>query len=155
MKTISMRQPWLWATLATNLASPKRIENREDKSSARQQMKRYRGPLLLHASAGCTRGECVEALEWMIGQGLISYRDWPGLKSVPRGGVCGRARVVGLITPDGDPYDFEAREAIARYKPDMRWHARGQWGHILADVEPLPFVPVKGMLGLFDVPMGP
>jgi hypothetical protein len=32
-----------------------------------------------------------------------------------------------------------------------RWYA-GVFALVLADVEPLPFIPWKGSLGLFDVP---
>jgi hypothetical protein len=32
----------------------------------------------------------------------------------------------------------------------LRWHIPSQWGHILADVEPLEHVPAKGSLGLWN-----
>jgi hypothetical protein len=147
-KALSGRQPWWWAILHAG----KRIENRLPESSARVQMRTHRGPLLLHASIGCVRLHLKTELAWMLDRGLITYEQWPGLDNVHRGGIIGRCRVVGLITPDGDPFDLEGRIAMETYKPDMRWHIPGQWGHVLADVEPLPFVPCGGALGLWSVP---
>jgi hypothetical protein len=166
VKALSGRQPW-WYWLLHG----KGIENRWPTSSAHVQMKAYRGPILLHASAGFgPRREFHEAcvsirhvadeLTWaafrdehldivMLVNGEAQFRP---RATILRGGIIGRACVAGLITPEGHPYREEGRLAIERLKPDMRWHAPGQWGHILADVEPLPFVPWKGALGLFDVP---
>jgi hypothetical protein len=166
VKALSGRQPfWYW------LFRGKSIENRFERSSAHRQLKSYREPFLLHASAGVgTQWEFSDACEFIRDTvtdevAWADFRDThldihlidgePQLlprRSLLRGGIVGRARVVGLITPDGNPWGLEGREAVERFRPDMRWHMRGQWGHILADVEPLPFVPYKGALVLFEVP---
>jgi hypothetical protein len=143
MKVLSGRQPWWWAIMATDLPSPKRIENRRWNTH-------YRGPILLHAAKGCTLDEVDDALHWMGNQGLLQrYEDWPGLHNVPRGGIVGRARIVDVIPPiDGMAPAFR----VAAYPPplDGRWHMHDQYGFVLEDVEPLPFYPCKGMLGLWE-----
>ena len=165
MKVLSGRQPW-WSSLLYG----KSIENRLEVSPAHRQLKVYREPFLLHASAGVgSRKEfsaaCVFIRERMgdrwhafrdtflelheVGEVQVQFRP---RATLPRGGIIGRARVVGLITPDGEPYGAEGRDAVDRYRPDLRWHMRGQWGHVLTDVEPLPFAPCKGALWLFDLP---
>lgn len=161
MKTLSGLQPWWFAIMHLG----KRIENRIDKSSAHRQMKTYREPLLLHASAGIGHlgefsGACdsirdvIDELTWarFRDEHLEMRKDgaWTPRRSLPRGGIVGRCRVVGLITPHGDPWKFEGIDAVKKYQPDMRWHIPGQWGHILADVQPLPFVACKGALGLWE-----
>lgn len=170
MKCLSGRQPW-W----TSLLYGKGIENRFEVSPAHKQLKAYREPFLLHASKGVgTQQEFDDAClfirermsesTWQVfrdsflwfsaGEGLRNGRRFRPGAALLRGGIIGRARVVGLITPDGQPYGDEGREAMARVNPDLRWHMRGQWGHILTDIEPLPFVPCKGALWLFDAPAG-
>ncbi len=164
MKALSGLEPWWTAILKWG----KRIENRVGASSAHKQLVRYRAPFLLHVSAGIgALGEFDAACSSI--RKIIDDSDWMAFRrehietrmrqhtlfyvpkaSLPRGGIVGRARVVGLIRPDGRPLDGEAERAIARLKPDMRWHIPGQWGHILDEVEPLPFVPCKGALGLWE-----
>lgn len=130
MKVLSGRQPWWWAILHAG----KRIENRRWNT-------KYRGPILLHAAAGYTSGEVVEALDWMMARELVKYPDWPGLESVPRGGIVGRARIVDVIQPGSMFYPDGV---------DRRWHMPEQYGFVLADVEPLQFFPCKGALGLWS-----
>lgn len=161
MKALSGLQPWWFAI--THLG--KRIENRVEQSPAHKQMRTYREPILLHASAGIGNraafSDACESVRRIVYQGSWNdfhhqYLDigadgiWSPRSHLPRGGIVGRARVVGLITPHGDPWKFEGIEAVKKYRPDMRWHIPGQWGHILADVEPLPFVACKGALGLWN-----
>lgn len=160
MKALSGMQPW-WDAI---LFMGKRIENRREESSAHRQMKSYREPLLLHASAGIgsfvaftdalsSIGALISDEQWgRLTSLLVSRKDrqWAPGPNMLRGGIVGRCRVVGLITPHGDPWKNEGIDAIAKYKPDMRWHIPGQWGHILADVEELPFRACKGALGLWE-----
>lgn len=142
MKILSGRQPWWFAIIHWN----KRIENRRTWSST------YRGPVLLHAAAGCTDEEMRSALEWMTATGVVARSEWAvgPLLDMPRGGVVGRARIVDLIPKR----TFESLGvAIAqRHGADLRWWDRDQNGFVLADVEPLPFIPWKGSLGLRDAP---
>lgn len=139
MRCLSMLQPWNWAVLHGG----KLIENRKWKTF-------FRGPILLHASKGCTKAYVDEATIWMrehIGVGVCASLALAG--PLPRGGIVGRARIVDVIPKGGLPPTF-----LAPRHPglDLRWHMPDQYGFVLADVEPLPFVPWPGSLGLFTVP---
>jgi hypothetical protein len=74
--------------------------------------------------------------------GVISSTHPATLGDMPRGGIVGRARIVDVVPPWCEGYPPGV---------DARWHMRDRYGFILADVEPLPFVPLKGSLGLFPV----
>lgn len=56
------------------------------------------------------------------------------MASLPRGGIVGRANLVDCVTKSDSPWFF------------------GPYGFVLEDVSPLPFVPMKGELGIFEVP---
>jgi len=152
VKVLSGRQPWWWAILHAG----KRVENRVWPT-------KYRGPILLHAAIGCTRHEYEEAVSWMVSRGLarspmcalgameeIALRVAdvdpatlpliPPLREMQRGGIVGRARILDLLPPSVD--------GTAR----APWHMSGQYGFVLTEVEPLPFIPCRGMLGLFTPP---
>lgn len=58
------------------------------------------------------------------------------------------ARIIDVIAP----MDEARAGALGMSGIDMRWWMPEQYGFIVADVEPLPFVPWKGALGLFKVP---
>lgn len=60
----------------------------------------------------------------------------PPLADLPRGGIVGRARLVDCVARHPSPWFF------------------GRYGLVLAEVESIPFTPLKGALGLFDVPEG-
>jgi hypothetical protein len=140
VKALSGRQPWWWAILHGG----KRIENRRWNTT-------YRGPILLHAAKGCTAVEYREALTWMIDADVLGCVVCPELEDaehLPRGGIVGRARIVDVIPPG----DAGHTNTVSTWGLDTRWHMKEQFGFVLADVEPLPFVPLKGALGLFEVP---
>lgn len=63
---------------------------------------------------------------------------FPRTEDLQRGGIVGAVRIVHCMRPT----------AILR----LQWHMEGQHGFLLADARPLPFVPMKGALGFFDVP---
>lgn len=165
MKALSVRQPWAWAILHAG----KPIENRSRKDGKMPAICRHRGPLLIHASAGCS---CVyhydaavelhragladattvaRARGFVIGPPTPGARPVPMLWNLPRGGIVGRAVAVGHVDPSGDYHIERLRSPKPIPDPDMRWHIPGHWGLILTDREPLPFVPWKGALGLFNV----
>lgn len=125
MKAISIRQPWAWAILHAG----KRIENRTRYWS-------HRGPVLLHASKGMTEREFEEAASFIW---RLSQRA-PTREELDRGGIVGRATIVGCVHESDKPWITE------RDKP---WFF-GPWGIVLDDVQPLPFHPCKGALGLFE-----
>lgn len=92
----------------------------------------YRGPILLHAAKGMTRDEYEECAEFAARLGL----DLPPAAKLPRGGIIGQASIVACVDRHDSPWFF------------------GPYGFVLDDVRPLPFTPLKGALGLFDVPEG-
>lgn len=148
MKTLSGRQPWWWAILHAG----KRVENR--RMIVRGVVRpptwhAYRGPILLHAAKGCTAHEFSFACNWMEQAGVVSTTHPMILDDLPRGGIVGRARIVDVITPQEDiPPSFRRPYAEG---VDGRWHMPEQYGFVLADVEPLPFYPCQGSLGLWEL----
>ena len=79
-----------------------------------------------------TRDEYEDCRDFAAGLGLIV----PPMADLPRGGIVGRAKLMDCVSRHPSPWFF------------------GPNGLVLADVEPLPFIPLKGALGLFDVPEG-
>ncbi len=139
MKALSGRQPWWWAILHAG----KRVENRVWNT-------KYRGPIILHAAMGCTVDEYEDALIWMENVGVIDHiSKAPPLKEMQRGGIVGRARIVDVILPSAGRID--PCNCARRCDVDGRWHMHDQYGFVLEDVEPLPFVPCKGALGIFEL----
>lgn len=125
MKALSTRQPWAW--LLAHAYKP--VENRT-------WVTHYRGPVLLHASQQMTRADYDACLLFIRGDERIRHLcdRVPQPADLERGGIVGRANLV----------------ACQR----QHWSAffTGPFGFVMADVKPLPFVPHKGALGLFDVP---
>lgn len=156
MKALSLTQPWAHAILHHG----KRIENREWKGCS------YRGPILLHASKsvgtradfddtcealldiGLTREDLLVFAQEHIANGPASADRWVPQATLQRGGIVGRARIADVLDPRRDGEEF--REVLSRGRQRRWW--MGGFALILADVEPLPFVPWRGELGLFEVP---
>lgn len=135
MKALSIRQPWAHAILFAG----KRIENRTWSTP-------FRGEFLIHAAKGCTEIEMQSAL-YSIRECLqhpVARERVPGpllvrgFVDAPRGGIVGRARLVDVLQPSETPTE--------------PWHAPGQYGFVLVDVEPLPFRPLLGARRFFEVP---
>lgn len=136
MRALSYRQPWAWALLHAG----KDIENRVWRRN-------LEGRVLIHASKGCTSREYTMALAFMHAAGVDLSRV-PQLRgfgsgALDRGGVVGVLTFTGVVLP---PHDGLIRGARAR------WHVPGQYGYEVWDARPLPFLPWKGALGVFDVP---
>jgi hypothetical protein len=149
VKALSGRQPWWWAILHAG----KRIENRVMVVRGRRcppTWHRYRGPILLHASKGCTKEYFRDACIWMEQAGVVPTTHPMTIDDMQRGGIIGRARIVGVIAPGDDAQAAAADADIPDL--DLRWWMRDQYGFVLVDVEPLPFVPYPGSLGLFEIP---
>ena len=125
MKAISIRQPWAWAILYAG----KDIENRSWTHN-------YRGPVLIHAGKKFDN----DGYAWLVEQALFNEQinltvdDIPTKKDFPTGGIVGRAVIKKMVRS-------------LSYSPWMF----GPWGWVLTNPEPLPFVPYRGQLGLFDV----
>jgi hypothetical protein len=132
----------------------KSVENRRLKWS-------YEGPIWLHEAVGGTRPEYEEACTWMESRRLAQRESHrvelgahlpilPPYEDIPRrGGIVGRARIVGRLDKHTG-----ARSSLALVGADYepRWWMADQHGYVLADVTAVPFVPLRGMLGLFTVP---
>jgi hypothetical protein len=160
---LSLRQPWAWAVLHLG----KVIENRKWCTD-------YRGPLLIHASATMKLDEdydaCAQACDDVFGIGHYL----PNAQDIARGGFVGRARLTGVVGKrpsrlpiSGNFLDHyppslrEPRLVVSPLAPHRlsvapwRWHFQEQYGFILEDIEPMPFVPSKGALGLYPVQADP
>lgn len=85
----------------------------------------YRGPLLLHAGLKPDR-----EFPWAWAERLCGQKLPP---SYPLGGIVGQAQLVDVVRQSNDP-----------------WFV-GPLGLVLADAQPLPFTPLRGQLGLFEV----
>jgi hypothetical protein len=125
MKAISIRQPWAHLILQGG----KDIENRKWST-------KYRGPILIHAAKAMTILEWAEADQFV--RGTVRYHAaieaFKGAYTAPRGGIIGSAVLSNVITQSHSP-----------------WFT-GPYGFVLTDLKPLPFRPLRGMLGLFEVP---
>lgn len=126
MKALSIRQPWAWLIAAGH----KDIENRTWRTS-------YRGPLLIHASQGMTMREYEETDAFLAFTHQIKHIRLPDPKELERGGIVGVADLVAVDPPSN------------RKSP---WHMEGCYGLYLRNARPLPFIPYKGQLSIFDVP---
>ncbi len=125
-KALSIRQPWAWAIINAG----KDVENREWHTT-------FRGPVCIHASKGMTKREWADAAYFMFrefgqmpaGADCTRPQNDPALE---RGGIVGVATITDCVRTSPSPWFF------------------GTWGFVLADVRPVPFIPVKGALGFFD-----
>ncbi|WP_406646950.1 ASCH domain-containing protein [Aliisedimentitalea scapharcae] len=122
-RALSIRQPWAWAILNAG----KDVENRPRRSH-------YRGPICLHASRYSSMKGFNEFVDFARG---MEPEDWPDGVWVPdpddfqRGGIIGTAEIVDCIEISNSPWFL------------------GPYGLVLRNVTPVPFIPVKGALGLF------
>lgn len=121
---ISIRQPWAWLILNAG----KDIENRDWKTE-------FRGNCLIHASKSGTRSDYNDAIDFLVDRGLdrLQY-DLPALEHLEKGGIVGSVEIVGCTDNSESP-----------------WFV-GEYGFVLRNPKPLPFVPCKGRLGFFNVP---
>lgn len=121
MKALSIRQPWAWLILNAG----KDIENRVWKTQ-------FRGPVLIHASAGMTISEYGMAALFVARQvhpGIVL----PTMADLPRGGIVGQVEITDCVDGSCSP-----------------WFC-GPYGFVLANPKPLPFKPCKGSLKFFEV----
>ena len=135
MKAISIRQPW--ASLI--IKAGKDIENRSWST-------RFRGRVLVHAAKGMTHDEHEDAIHFAVsaikadpknaGGGKIRTLREMGFafEDLQRGGIIGSVEIVDCVADSASP-----------------WFV-GEYGFVLRNPMPLPFVPFKGQLGFFDAP---
>jgi hypothetical protein len=122
MKALSIMQPWAWLIVNGH----KDIENRTWPT-------KYRGPILIHAGK-TVDSDCADELRG--GCHPVTGRRQSGF-SIPlrweTGGIVGEAEIADCITASDSP-----------------WFV-GRYGFVLRNARPLPFRPLRGKLGLFDV----
>lgn len=134
MKAISVRQPWAWFIVN----GFKDIENRDWKDW--NPGLKFRGPVLIHASSWWNADEITDDVDMCIhimntaGIPLGDKQLTLGILKRESGGIVGQAAIVDAVREHSSPWFF------------------GRYGLVLADQKPLPFRPLKGALGFFNVP---
>lgn len=90
---------------------------------------KYRGPLLIHAGADMRVSDFNRLCDYAEEDGLpIPKRD-----DILLGGIVGRVDLVGVVE-----------------NSRSKWFG-GPCGWVLENPQPLPFYPLKGRLGLFEI----
>lgn len=100
----------------------KDVENRSWKTN-------FRGRVLVHAAKGMTHDEYIDADYFIYGSDI----ELPRIDDIECGGIIGSVEIIDCVTQSSSP-----------------WFS-GNYGFVLRDPKALPFRPVKGKLGLFDV----
>ncbi|AEA59750.1 ASCH domain-containing protein [Burkholderia gladioli] len=124
MKAISIRQPWAWLIVASH----KDIENRTWSTS-------HRGETFIHASSTLTRREYDEAV-YYVNHILGLPIQIPRREELPLGGIIGSVDLFDCVPPTSIT---------------SQWHIAGAFGFAVRSAKRLPFVPMTGRLGLFDL----
>jgi hypothetical protein len=119
MKVIVIQQPWAW--LIVN--GYKDIENRSWAT-------RYRGPLLIQASAGKPSKQ--------VWEDRLTYVRRRGVRLPEKFDFGG---IVGIVELD---------DCVEKSR--SKWHEEGYIGWRLSKPKRLPFVAMKGQLSLFEPP---
>lgn len=127
MKALSIQNPWAW----TIAYGHKPLENRNWNT-------KFRGTFLIHA------GQKVDedAYQFLHSQMHDCWAATPLPQDLPCGGIIGAADLTHVVRIS------EKAHLTERDKP---WFF-GEYGFILDNARPLPFVPYKGRLGFFDIP---
>lgn len=125
MKALSIRQPWAW--LIVN--GFKAVENRSWDT-------KFRGEFLIHT--GLQYDDA--AYDWIKSHfPAIQIPDRYGLEHLT-GGIVGKARLIGTV---------HLRDKALIAASDQPWFF-GEYGFMLDDARPVPFIPCKGRLGFFE-----
>ena len=140
---LSLRQPWADFVLYFG----KHVENRTWNFH-------NRGEFWIHAAKGMTKSEYEDAMMMLEEVTGCPLEKAELLMSMERGGIVGRARLVGVEMPRTHKLHGIGRVAAEaeHLRVDWRWHFPDQYGFVLADVVSVPFVPCKGYFGFFPLP---
>ena len=139
MKALSIRQPWAWLIVQ----GYKPVENRTWRTS-------YRGPLLIHAGKGFDK----EGFLWVIANTDVGP-DMPSIWEFTKepgylGGIIGQAELYDCTDHAEIPLPgWDGRRGVL--SDPRRWFF-GPHGLWMRDPIALPFRPLRGQLGLFNVP---
>ena len=147
---LSLRHPWLWYVLETTHPSPKLLENRTRRILNWKEWN-PKGEVWLHASKDDDAAYWAAAIE-KVREVFGHQYPTPRWADCARGGIIGRARIAGMITPAGEVQWEPDANGGGRPPLDMRWHFRGQHAYILQSIRKVPFTPARGMLGFWSVP---
>lgn len=123
-RALSIRQPWAWAILNAG----KNIENRPRRFN-------YRGPICLHASLYQPRDIDIAGFEETWRKAVPAPQDrgrQSAFTELEHGGIIGTAVIAACIEESDSSWFF------------------GPFGLVLENVRSVPFLPVKGALGLFN-----
>ena len=121
MKAISIRQPWAWLIME----GFKPVENRTWPTS-------FRGDIQIHAAKGCTEAEYAEAVEFVRSFSPSIASRMPALDQLERGGIVGIVTITDCVRQHRSPFFV------------------GPWGFVMERPYPVPFKPMRGMLGIFN-----
>ena len=124
MKALSIRQPWAWLIMR----GFKDIENRTWRTH-------YRGRVFIHASQTMTQLYYKDCITFVSRFNPRLARLVPSHESLKLfcGGIVGEVKITDCVTASESP-----------------WFV-GDFGFVLFGAKPLPFRPLTGELGLFDV----
>lgn len=123
MKALSIRQPWAFSILFGG----KDIENRNWST-------RHTGLIALHASAKMT-AEDFNDWKWFVEERDLRGQWLNGkvIGDAKRGGIVGVVEITGCTVGSTSP-----------------WFV-GEYGFTLANPREIPFIPLRGQLGFFDL----
>lgn len=143
MKALSIRQPWAWLIVRPDITDQAKREEAYRTRTIKDIENRtwptkFRGPVLIHAGKGMTAEE-YEDVALMLEDDTTPFAamdiQLPPMKQLDRGGIVGIAEIVGCINGESQsPWYFS------------------EFGFVLRKQRPLPFTPMRGMLGFFDAP---
>lgn len=91
---------------------------------------KLRGRFLVHAAKGMTWDEYRWARSFAE---LYGCKNLPAFEELQRGGIIGSVELVDSVETSSSP-----------------WYM-GEKAFVLRDPQPLPFIPMKGRLGFFDI----
>jgi hypothetical protein len=125
MKALSIRQPWAFSILHGG----KDIENRNWPT-------RHRGLIAIHASSIMTAAD-LNDWKWFVDERNLRgpWLEGKCVGDAHRGGIVGVAKITGCCIDSESP-----------------WFV-GEFGFMLANPRPVPFIPLRGQLGLFNLPV--
>lgn len=137
MRALSIRQPFAWLIVRPDITDPAErarayVDGRIKDIENRGWYTRVRGRVLIHASASYSRTNHECHAEVVLDEYEIIL---PRYEQMHRGGI------VGVV---------EIHDCVEKHP--SHWKDPGSWGFVLRGAEPLPFRPMRGMLGIFGVP---
>lgn len=140
MRAISIRQPWAWLITRPDITDPvkrakaitagilKDIENRPWKT-------KYCGPVLIHAGKTMTM-QAYHDVDYFLNEAdALDVLDieLPPASRLDRGGIVGYAEITDCLSASPSPWFM------------------GEYGFVLKNQTPLPFLPCNGALSFFTV----